>query len=114
MVEQPKSSAGVEKSSSLKNLKKESSRGESPTGKPPSQLNKNPSQKAGDLSPLNTKQGEGSQGSSIRRNQRNSKRGSNAGESDSPTKRMNSNSKGANALGDGRQATKVANRQKDL
>lgn len=114
MVEAPKSS-GPEKSASLKNLK-DGSRGESPTGKPPSQLNKNPSQKAGDLSPLNTKGGEGSQGGSsgIRRNQRgtNSKRGSNAGESDSPTKRMKSKGGGNDpgGLGEGRAATKVANR----
>jgi len=67
MVEAANKTTQPEKSASLKNLK-DGNRGESPQGKPPSQLNKNPSQKAGDLSPLNTKGGEGSQGSSIRRN----------------------------------------------
>ena len=57
MVEAP-SSSGVEKSSSLKNLK-DGSRGDSPTGKPPSQLNKNPSQKAENMTPLNTKKAAG-------------------------------------------------------
>ena len=64
------------------------------------------------MSPLNTKGGgDGSQGSSIRRNNR-SKRGSNAGEStESPNKRKTG---GGMSLGEGRQATKVANRQKEL
>jgi len=110
MAEPPKSSAGVEKSASLKNLDKNSRSG-SPSGKPPSQLNKNPSQKAGEMSPLNVKgsgTGENSQGSSIRRNR--SKRGSAAGESvDSPTKRK-LGAGGGGSLGEGRQATKVANR----
>ena len=99
MVEAPNSS-GVEKSSSLKNLK-DGSRGDSPTGKPPSQLNKNPSQKASDMTPLNTKKGAGEESnSSVRRNQR-SKRGSVAGESgDSPTKRKGGG--GGNSLGEGR------------
>ena len=75
----------MDKSSSLKNLKEETS----PTGgKPPTKkLNKNASQRAENFSPMNsaeqrdgTKDGGRSNESSIKRAQR-SKRGSDAGES---------------------------------
>ena len=58
---------GVEKSASLKNLA--NNRGESPTGKPPSSnLVRNPSQKAGEISPLaRNKNGSMDGGSSIKR-----------------------------------------------
>lgn len=98
--------SGVEKSSSLKNLKQDS-RGDSPSGKTPSALNRNPSQKAGDLSPLQAAQKEGSQGgSSIKRQAaQRSKRGSE--ESGSPSRRAKGG--GVNeGLGAGRQATKVS------
>ena len=107
-----RNATGVEKSSSLANLK-DKGRDGSPSGKPPSNtLNKNPSQKAGDLSPLTTRK-EDSKGSSVQRKNTKSKRGSEA-ESGSPTKRMNSKagaSSGAGAaggLGEGRAATKVS------
>ena len=48
----------VEKSSSLKNLSKDNTKlaGSPTTGKPPSQLNKNSSQRAENFSPMNTTQ----------------------------------------------------------
>ena len=101
----------VEKSSSLKNLKDKDGAGldaTSPTGgKPPSQLNKNSSQRAENFSPMNSAENkdaarEGrSNASSIKRQQR-SKRGSDAGESNSPSRRPGRSMAENSSLGAGR------------
>lgn len=90
MAEQ-RSGTGVEKSSSLANLneKNKGGDGDGVSGIASQQLNKNPSQKAGDMTPLQS-QKEGSVGSSIRRNKRKSARESEGDQSASPTKRTNS------------------------
>lgn len=100
----------MDKSSSLKNLKEETS----PTGgKPPKKLNKNASQRAENFSPMNsaeqrdgTKDGRSNE-SSIKRAQR-SKRGSDAAESNSPSRRPGRSMAENSGLGTGRQATKVS------